>query len=114
MRFIHVERGELDSQGIPIRILTEQLSQILGQTVLDGTGFAGNYAFTLRWTPDAAEDARFRAAEAVMGAKAQGSPDPNGPPLATALEQQLGLKLEPNTEPVQVLVVDHVEMPSAN
>jgi bla regulator protein BlaR1 len=113
-RFIHFERGELDSQGIPIRILTEQLSQILGQTVLDGTGLAGNYIFTLRWTPDAAEDARFRAAEAVMGAKAPGSPDPNGPPLATALEQQLGLKLEPNTEPVQVLVVDHVEMPSAN
>ncbi len=112
--FIHLERGELDSQGIPIHILTEQLSQILGQTVLDSTGLGGNYAFTLRWTPDAAEDARFRAAEAAMGAKAPGSPDPHGPPLATALEEQLGLKLESNTEPVQVLVVDHVEMPSAN
>jgi bla regulator protein BlaR1 len=113
-RFIHLERGELDSQGIPIHILTEQLSQILGQTVLDSTGLAGNYAFTLRWTPDAAEDARFRGAEDAMGAKAPGSPDPNGPPLATALEEQLGLKVESNTEPVQVLVVDHVEMPSAN
>jgi bla regulator protein BlaR1 len=113
-RFIHLERGELDSQGVPIRILTDQLSQILGQTVLDKTGLTGNYAFTLHWTPDAAENARFRDAEIAAGAPAPGSPDPNGPPLVTALEQQLGLKLESHTAPVQTLVVDHVEFPTEN
>jgi len=113
-RFIHFERGELDSQGVPLQILTEQLSQILGQTVLDKTGLTGNYAFTLRWTPDAAEDARFRAAAIAAGAPAPGSPDSNGPTLGTALEQQLGLKLESHTAPVQVLVVDHFEIPSEN
>ena len=111
-RFIHLERGELASHGVPIRILTNELSRILGQTVIDKTGLKGDYAFTLRWTPDTAENARFKAAQAVMGAPAPGSPDPNGPPLATALEQQLGLKLESHTDPVQVLVVDHAEMPS--
>jgi bla regulator protein BlaR1 len=113
-RFIHLERGELDSQGVHMGILTEQLSQILGQTVLDKTGLTGNYAFTLRWTPDAAEDARFRAAEIAAGAPAPGSPDPNGPTLITALEQQLGLKLESHTAPVQILVIDHFEIPSEN
>ncbi len=113
-RFIHLERGELDSQGVHMGILTEQLSQILGQTVLDKTGLTGNYAFTLRWTPDAAEDARFRAAEIAAGAPAPGSPDPNGPTLITALEQQLGLKLESHTAPVQVMVIDHFEFPSEN
>jgi uncharacterized protein (TIGR03435 family) len=113
-RFIHLERGELASHGVPVRVLTDELSQILGQTVVDKTGLKGDYAFTLRWTPDAAEDARFKAAEAVMGAPAPGNPDPNGPSLATALEQQLGLKLESHTDPVQVLVVDHAESPSQN
>ena len=113
-RFIHFERGELKSSGVPIRILVDELSQALGQTVIDKTGLKGDYAFTLRWTPDAAEDARFKAAETMMGAAAPGSPDPAGPPLATALEQQLGLKLEPRTDPVQVLVVDHAETPSGN
>ena len=41
------------------------------------------------------------------------SPDPNAPPLLAALQQQLGLKLEPQTEPIQVLVIDHAESPSA-
>ena len=111
-RFIRVERGELKSSGVPLRILVDELSQTLGQTVIDKTGLKGDYAFTLRWTPDAAQDARFKAAEDAMGAPAPGSPDPTGPPLATALEQQLGLKLEPRTDPVQVLVIDHAEMPS--
>ena len=85
-RFIQVNRGELDSQGVPIGVLTEQLSQSLGQTVVDKTGLSGNYAFTLRWTPDAAENAHFRDAE--IAAAAPGSPDPNGPSLVTALEQK--------------------------
>jgi len=111
--FIHLERGEMISSGVSISILTNELSQALGQTVIDKTGLTSNYAFTLRWTPDATEDARFREAEAAIGAPAP-SRDPNGPPLATALEQQLGLKLESHTDPVQVLVVDHAEMPSEN
>ena len=111
-RFIHVDRGELDSKGVPIAVLTEQLSHSLGQMVVDKTGLTGNYAFTLRWTPDDAENARVRDAEIAAGASAPGEPNPNGPPLLTALEQQLGLKLESHTAPVQTVVVDHFEFPS--
>lgn len=114
--FIHLERGELNSSGVPVHILTEQLSQILGQTVIDKTGLTSNYAFTLRWTPDASEDARFRKAEAAMMVQPPPGPkDTNAPPLAVALEQQLGLKLEQVTNnAVQVLVIDHAEAPSGN
>jgi bla regulator protein BlaR1 len=112
--FIQVERGELDSQGVPMGVLTEQLSQSLGQTVVDRTGLSGNYAFTLRWTPDAAENAHFRDAEIAAGAPAPSSPDPNRPSLVTAVEQQLGLKLEAHNAPVPVLVIDHFEFPTEN
>jgi uncharacterized protein (TIGR03435 family) len=41
------------------------------------------------------------------------SPDLNAPPLLVALQEQLGLKLESQTEPIQILVIDHAEAPSA-
>ena len=77
---------------------------------MDKTGLKGNYAFDLHWIPDAAEDEHL---------KQSGDPfvpeppkDTNGPTLLTALEDQLGLKLEPATERVQVLVIDHAEIPA--
>lgn len=112
LRFIRLGRGELSSQGTPLYILAFELSARLGRTVVDKTGLKGNYAYSLHWTPDRSEDARLTAAgEAVAEASAS---DANGPSLFTALQEQVGLKLEPNTEPVQVLVIDHAEQPSQN
>jgi uncharacterized protein (TIGR03435 family) len=69
-----------------------------GKPVIDQTGLAGRYDFTLKW---AREDAA--------------TSNPNAlPSIFTAIEEQLGLKLEPVKAPVDVLVVDHVERPSAN
>jgi uncharacterized protein (TIGR03435 family) len=65
----------------------------------------------LRWTPDASEEARLTT---------EGVPEPpsSDPPasvaLTTAVQEQLGLQLEPHIEPVQVLVIDHAEQPSEN
>jgi uncharacterized protein (TIGR03435 family) len=83
-----------------VTVLAEELSKVAGRDVVDKTGIAGRYHLTLRWTPD--------------DSATTSSDNDSGPSLFTALEEQLGLKLEPAKGPVQVLVIDHVEMPSAN
>jgi len=72
-------------------------SGLADRIVVDKTGLTGNCEFHLKWTPDAQ----------------QGTPDA-GPTLFTALEEQIGLKLVSTKSPVDVLVVDHIERPSAN
>ena len=111
--FLHMEPGELMSEGTHMDLLADQLSIRVGHVVVDKTGLKGdNYGFALRWTPDPAELERLRRAD--EGYPAKSAIDPNGPSLFTALQEQLGLKLEPQTEPVRVLVIDHVEEPSQN
>jgi bla regulator protein blaR1 len=134
-RTMHMERGELTSSGTPIEFLAQQLSLRLGQTVVDKTGLKGTYAFDLHWTPDAAEDQRLeqggegvrqlvttRSTDPSDGQRMKlhaeqaartHSPDTTAPPLLAALQEQLGLKLEPQTEPIHMLVIDHAEAPAA-
>jgi uncharacterized protein (TIGR03435 family) len=95
-----------------VELLAAQLSSRLGLPVVDKTGLKGNYAFNLHWTPDKMQD------EALEQSGEPVAPEPptdsNGPSLLTALQEQLGLKLEPQTEPIQMLVIDHVEAPAEN
>ena len=111
MAMTRMSLGEIDTKGAPMTILTNQLSQRLGRTVVDKTGLTGKYAFTLRWTPDAEEIARIRAAAPGLRDPGLEKPASSGPPLMTALQEQLGLKLQPTTERVPVLVIDHAEQP---
>jgi len=77
----------------------------LGRPVLDTTRLDGRYDVDLTYTPEA-----FTAAGlARRGATAFPGVDPNGPPLATALADQLGVKLESRRAPVSVLVIDRLE-----
>ena len=86
-----------------VAVLAEELSKVVGRDVIDRTGIDGRYDLKLRFTPDEGPGL------------INGQPDPNPPPpLFTALQEQLGLKLEPAKGPVQVLVIDRVEMPSGN
>jgi bla regulator protein BlaR1 len=104
--------GELSSSGAPLELLVAQLSARLGKPVVDKTGLKGIYAFNLHWTPDPSERERLnQSGEPVFP---EPPADANGPSLTDALQEQLGLKLQPNTEPVQVLVIDHVEQPAQN
>ena len=112
VHMMRVDRGALSSQGIPIILLAQQLSMRLGKPVVDRTGLAGHYSFNLHWTPDPSEDERLKASE-WTGAGLSGTV-PSGPPLLEAVQEQLGLRLVPVTEPVQVLVIDHAEEPSQN
>ncbi len=82
---------------------------VLDRPVLDQTGLTGRYDFTLNWTPD---DSQFGG----MGAKVPPPTDNGNPPpnLYTAIQEQIGLKLDATHAPAEVLVIDHVEKPSAN
>jgi len=111
MAMTRMSLGEIDTKGAPMTILTNQLSQRLGRTVVDKTGLTGKYAFTLRWTPGAEEIARIRAAAPGLRDPGLEKPASSGPPLMTAIEEQLGLKLQPTTDRVPVLVIDHAEQP---
>jgi uncharacterized protein (TIGR03435 family) len=82
---------------------------VLDRPVVDQTGLSGRFDFTLNWTPD---DSQF----AGMGAKIPPPTDSaNAPPsLYTAIQEQIGLKLDATKAPADVIVIDHVEKPSEN
>ena len=84
-------------------------SVVLDRPVVDQTGLTGRFDFTLNWTPD---DSQFGG----MGAKIPPPTDSaDAPPnLYTAIQEQIGLKLEATKAPADVMVIDHVEKPSAN
>jgi uncharacterized protein (TIGR03435 family) len=85
-------------------------SRVVERPVVDQTGLAGRYDFTLRWTPDAAQ-------LAALGPNAPPPPPPSAdapPDLFAAFQQQLGLKLEATKAPVDVLVIDKAMKPSEN
>jgi uncharacterized protein (TIGR03435 family) len=81
-------------------------SAVLDRPVVDRTGITGKYDFTLNWTPD---DSQFRS----MGARVPPAPENTTVPgLFTAIEEQLGLRLESTRAPIEVLVIDRVEKPT--
>jgi len=84
-------------------------SVVLDRPVIDQTGLTGRFDFTLNWTPD---DSQFSG----MGARVPPPTDSaDAPPnLYTAIQEQIGLKLEATKAPADVMVIDHVEKPSAN
>ena len=106
--------GQLTGQGIPIAKMADVLSQLLHRTVVDKTGLMGKYDITLKWTP---EEGLGPAVPGPGGApqRAESAPPPDsGPSIFTAIQEQLGLKLESTKGPVETLVIDHVETPSEN
>jgi uncharacterized protein (TIGR03435 family) len=85
------------------------MQYVLDRPVLDQTGLEGRWDFLLKWTPD---ESQFTAIGASIPAPTD---NPNAPPgLFTAIQDQIGLKLEAVKAPADVLVVDRVERPSAN
>jgi uncharacterized protein (TIGR03435 family) len=98
--------GELTGSAMPLSSLAYDLSGTVGRTIIDKTGLTGNYDFELKWTPERAT---------ASGADNGQTDDQNSASsLFTALQEQLGLKLQSSKGPVETLVVDHVEMPSEN
>jgi uncharacterized protein (TIGR03435 family) len=101
--------GRMDGLKVPITQLAANLSGFTKRMVLDNTRLGGKYDINLTWFPGPNE---FPPRPAYLPPTYQ--PDPNSPPLLTAIQQQLGLQLKSQTGPVPLLVIDHVEMPSEN
>jgi uncharacterized protein (TIGR03435 family) len=92
--------GKMNGKNAPMAFIPVIFEIVLERPVEDKTGVEGNFDFDLHWTPmDAAKDS--------------GAEDA-GPSLFTAVQEQMGLKLQPGKGPVWVVVVDHAEMPSEN
>jgi uncharacterized protein (TIGR03435 family) len=101
------------ARGVPIGLLASTLAQMgnLDRAVLDRTGLSGNFDFTFEWTP------QFHGPgtpQEVLPVAANAHSGQAGPTFQQDLEEQLGLNLEPQEGPVEVLIIDHIEKPTGN
>ena len=85
------------------RFCDGMLSPRMRRMVIDKTGLPNAYEFKMQFVPDE-----------VAATKASADTDAAGPSFLTALQEQLGLRLEAAKGPVKIFVVDKVEKPSAN
>jgi bla regulator protein BlaR1 len=93
-----IGRTEYSATNASILGLSYFLEEVVERTVIDKTGLTGAYDLHLQWAPD------------LTGAPGSDT----FPSIFTALQEQLGLKLQPNKGPVKTLIVDHLERPSEN
>jgi len=103
---MRVAPGQVVAGGMALAQLTQMLSMFTQRIVFDRTGLEGTFDIDLTFTPE----------RVPQGVPPPGAPplaiDPNGPSIFTAVQEQLGLKLESERAPVEVLVIDHVERPT--
>jgi uncharacterized protein (TIGR03435 family) len=107
---VMIAPGRVMSSGQPIAQLATLLGNQLGRPVIDQTGLTGGYDFELSFMPDAGRGGA--AATPPPGAPPLPPIDPDAPSLFTALQEQLGLKLEADRGPVDVVVIDSVQPPT--
>ena len=93
-------RGRIDGRNGSMLMLATVLSNFLGRPVVDRTGLTGTYTYKLEYSQDAGPDGN--------------PPDLSFPSIFTALQEQLGLKLESQRVPFEIIVIDRAEKPSAN
>jgi uncharacterized protein (TIGR03435 family) len=104
-----MSQRSLTGVSVPVANMIPVLSRTLGRTIIDQTGLTGNYDINLEWTPDDTQNL-------LLPPDAPKPPpsDAAGPSIFTALQEQLGLKLEAQKGPVEIFVVDSAEKPSEN
>jgi len=95
--------GYFTAYGISMSQLADNLTYVVDHTVMDKTGLSGTYDIQLKFTRE----------EDTVGSKLDNGADP-APSIFTALEEQLGLKLQSTKGPVDTLVIDSIEKPSEN
>jgi uncharacterized protein (TIGR03435 family) len=107
--FMNPRPGDLRETGnkITMDMLGQFLRQSVDRTVVDRTGLSGVFDFTLEFAPELGPGSQ-------PSTTASASDPSTLPAIFTALQEQLGLKLETQKGPVDVIVIDHVQEPSPN
>ena len=100
--------GTIRAGSIDLSQLARNLAGVVGRVIVDRTGLTGRFDFDLTFTPDQFTE----IAKPPPGVPQPPPADPNGPSLFTAMQEQLGLKLESARGPVEVFVVDNVSQPT--
>lgn len=104
-------RGDFSSTATSIPDFVRILSALyVHRTVIDKTGLKGLYDFKLTWTPDGTSGGGIIGTNNPVAVPTS-EPDPSAVSIFTAIQEQLGLKLESSKGPVQVIVIDHIERP---
>jgi uncharacterized protein (TIGR03435 family) len=110
-------RGDLHAGAVSMGFFAGWLSGTPNtgdRVVIDATGLQGSFDFELKWTPDEFHSGSSTGAAAAPGPANSTLSDASSPSFFTALQEQLGLKLESRKALVEVLAIDHVERPSPN
>ena len=97
--------GRIAGEALPMSMIAGMLTGLSGRRVVSKTGLMGRYDVDFRYTPDSGQ---------ALGGTPEPTDSPDEESLFGALQTQLGLKLESIRGPVEVLVIDHAERPSAN
>jgi uncharacterized protein (TIGR03435 family) len=107
---IRMSRGELNGANVKVAMIADQLSRIVGRSVTDETGLAGSYDFVLKYTPEGTA----QPGRGPEPSEAAPPSDSQSPSIFAAVQEQLGLKLEPKKGPVDLYIIDRLEKPSEN
>ena len=101
-------KGQLKITKGNLQMLSQTIANIVGRTVIDETGLTGDYDFKLEYAPEQVTIPRpLEASEKQLA-------EQDGPTIFTALQEQLGLRLESKKGPVQILVIDRAEKATEN
>jgi uncharacterized protein (TIGR03435 family) len=107
---MRMSRGSLETYETPLGGIVRFLSREFDRLLIDRTNLQGLYDISLKWTPEQ----RRPAADGGATAAPQPALPPDQPSIFTALQEQLGLRVESTKAPVEVLVIDSVQKPSDN
>jgi uncharacterized protein (TIGR03435 family) len=106
--------GTVTMKGVQIAPFANFLTQSVDRPVIDRTGLASYYDFTLKWTPEGGNPLPFGLPAGTLPQAPPPPADPDAPNIFTAVQEQLGLKLEGGRGPVEVVVIDHIEKPTVD
>jgi uncharacterized protein (TIGR03435 family) len=113
-RTVRATAGSIELSNATSATFASQVSYALAQPVIDKTSLSGNFDFAIRWTPEPGENGGPTTAGLPPGTPEPPASTLDGPSIFTAIREQLGLRLKSARAPVEVVVIDDVQMPTAN